>query len=290
MSATQALKSVATGKPAAHAVNRDTFSNWITGPGVQAKIMSMMRGSKGSQFTTSLVAAVTLNPALGKCERGSILSAALQGAALDLSPSPSTGHFYMVPYGNSVQFQLGYRGMIQLAMRSGKYRHLNACEIREGELKGWNPLTEELSIEIEESDSIRESLPVIGFVARFELLNGFTKTVYWSKKRIESHARRYSKTFNSKSSPWQSNFNEMAIKTTLRDLIGHWGPMSIEMEQCYHADTGVITPDGNIEYIDAGDAEDEALKEKEVEKSPPPTASPNDDDLLDPPAAPLPPF
>jgi recombination protein RecT len=252
-SAQTALKTVATGKPAATtaASVKDTFSNWITGPGVQAKISSMMKGEKGDQFTTALVSAVSLNPALARCERGSILSSALQGAALGLSPSPSMGHFFLVPYGNNSQFQLGYKGLIQLAMRSGKYKHLTACDIRDGELKGWNPLTEELTAEIEEDDAVREALPIIGYVARFELLNGFSKTVYWSRKRVESHGRRYSKSFGKSGTPWQTNFDAMALKTALRDLIGHWGPMSIEMERGFRSDMGVIAPDGSVEYVDA---------------------------------------
>ena len=230
---------------------KDNFSGWITGPRVKERIYAMMDGERGAQFVTSLVAAVNLNPALEQCNRGSILSAALQGAALNLSPSPSTGHFFMVPYGGKAQFQLGYKGMIQLAMRSGQYRHINALEIRRGEMQGWNPLTEELRVTIIEDDAERDALPVTGYVARFELLNGFVKTVYWSRARVDAHGRRYSMSFLKKEAPWQTNHDAMAKKTALRDLLGHWGPMSIEMETAYRADMAVIGDDGTLDYIDA---------------------------------------
>jgi recombination protein RecT len=231
----------------------DTFSNWITGQGVKTKIATMISGERGEQLVAAIVTAVNQNAQLAKCERGSILSAALTGAALNLSASPSLGHFYMVPYGDKAQFQLGYKGMIQLAMRSGEYLSINAVELRQGELESWNPLTEEISVVIEEDATVRDSLPVVGYVAMFRLLNGFTKTVYWSKERVISHAKRFSRAFNKSGSPWQEHFDEMGKKTALRDLIGGWGVMSIQMERAHRTDMTVIRDDGSLDCIDALD-------------------------------------
>jgi recombination protein RecT len=228
----------------------DTFSNWITGEGVKSKITAMVSGARGEQLVTAIVTAVNQNAQLGQCERGSILSAALTGAALNLFASPSLGHFYMVPYGGKAQFQLGYKGMIQLAMRSGDYLSINAVELREGELRAWNPLTEEIDVEMETDATVREALPVIGYLARFKLLNGFTKTIYWSREKVIAHAKRFSKSFSKKDAPWQEHFDRMAKKTVLRELIGGWGVMSVQMERAHTADMAVIRDDGSFDYID----------------------------------------
>ena len=235
---------------------------------VNGKVANIMNGSKRDAFVTSVVSAVTTNPSLSFCSRGTIVSAALQGAALDLSPSPVLGHFYIVPYKDKAQFQLGYKGYIQLAIRSGQYRRINVLEIREGELLGWNPFAEKISVEIIEDDEKREKLPVVGYYAMFELVNGFEKSVYWSKKKMEQHADRYSPAFSLESfkkiqegkipksemwkysSFWYADFDQMAFKTLLRHLISKWGVMSIEMQSAIEKDMTIIDENGTLQYED----------------------------------------
>lgn len=225
---------------------------------VNGKVANIMNGSKRDAFVTSVVSAVTTNPSLSFCSRGTIVSAALQGAALDLSPSPVLGHFYMVPYKDNkngrdvAQFQLGYKGYIQLAIRSGQYRRINVLEIREGELLGWNPFSESISVEIVENYEDREKLPVIGYYAMFELVNGFQKSVYWSKEKMEAHALKYSKGYAKKKGYtfWEKDFDQMAFKTLLRHLISKWGVMSIEMQSAIEKDMTIIDENGTLQYED----------------------------------------
>lgn len=223
---------------------------------IAAKVSNMLQGSKRDTFVTSVVSAVTTNPSLAECDRNTIASAALQGASLELSPSPILGHFYFVPYKDNknnrtvAQFQIGYKGYIQLAIRSGQYRRLNVLEIRQGELKGWNPFSEDISVEIEENDRIRSELPVVGYYAMFELTNGFRKAMYWSKEKMENHALTYSKGYKAKKGYtfWERDFDAMALKTMLRHLLSKWGVMSIDLQAGIERD---MTVDGNI--IDLSD-------------------------------------
>ena len=223
---------------------------------VNTKVSHILNGPKRDAFVTSVVSAVMTNPDLAKCARGSIVSSALQGAALDLSPSPVLGHFYMVPYNDRkndrfiAQFQLGYKGYIQLAIRSGQYRRINVLEIREGELLGWNPFAEKISVVIDEDYERREQKPVIGYYAMFELVNGFEKSVYWSREKMESHALRYSRGYAAKKGYtfWEKDFDQMAFKTLLRHLISKWGVMSIEMQSAIEKDMTIIDENGDIQH------------------------------------------
>lgn len=246
-------------------------------------------GKNSMRFVSSVVSAVTVNPALQECTNKSILSAALLGESLNLSPSPQLGQYYMVPYENKkegvkvAQFQMGYKGYIQLAIRSGQYRRINVLAIKEGELKYFDPLNEEIKVElmIDRWDE-REETPTIGYYAMFELVNGFRKAVYWSKKQMLCHADRYSQAFSKDakeitvrgkkktkvsfedfeagnfqkgdewlySSFWYQNFDGMAYKTMLRQLISKWGVMSIEMQKAFDADMAEIREDGTNSYVD----------------------------------------
>src|SRR5690606_16787875 len=138
------------------------------------------------------------------------------------------GYAWVVPYGNKAQFQLGYKGYVQLALRTGKYRAINAIPIREGELIKWNPLTEELVVDFEQ----RKSDAIIGYAGYFELVNGFRKTVYWSKDEIEKHRQRFSKS----DFGWKNDYDAMALKTVIRNMLSKWGILSIEMQEAYVRD------------------------------------------------------
>ncbi len=229
-----------------------TFSDYLAQSAIKAKISQMTNG-RDAGFSASIISAVATNPALTACDNATILSCALLGEALKLSPSPQLGQYYIVPFKDNKlnrtvgTFQLGYKGYVQLAMRSGQYRKLNVIAIKEGELVSYNPLDEELTVNLIEDDTIREATPTIGYYAMFEYTNGFRKTMYWSKKKMEAHAEKYSMGYKAKKGYtfWEKDFDSMAYKTMLRQLISKWGIMSIEMETAYKADMATIKQDGN---------------------------------------------
>ncbi len=236
------------------------IATYLSNDAVKKNIMSVIGEKNTTKFISSVVSAVQTNPALGECTNSSILSAALLGESLQLSHSPQLGQFYMVPYKNKgvseAQFQLGAKGYKQLAIRTGQYRKMNTSEVREGELKSFNPITEEIVFNPVKDVATREKLPVIGYYASFELLNGFKKEIYWSKEKMEEHAKKYSKGYRGDLQKgtaytfWSKDFDGMAEKTMIRQLISKWGIMSIEMQRAYEGDMGVINDDGSVRYID----------------------------------------
>lgn len=244
------------------------------------------------RFITGVISAVNNNAALQDCTNQSILAGALLGETLQLSPSPQLGHYYLVPFndkekGKVAQFQLGYKGYIQLAIRSGQYKKLNVLAIKKGEIEYFDPLNEEIKINlmIDKWDE-REEAETIGYYAMFELVNGFRKAIYWSKKQMLSHADKYSPAFSKNeskiktqygekkkvsfadfeagkydtkdawmySSFWYKNFDGMAYKTMLRQLISKWGVMSIELQKAFENDMTFTDKNGNRNYVD-NDAE-----------------------------------
>lgn len=185
-------------------------------------------GKRAPQFMSSVINLVNSDTNLQKCDPMSVISAAMVAATLDLPIDKNLGYAWVVPYGNKAQFQLGYKGYVQLALRTGKYRAINAIPIREGELIKWNPLTEELVIDFEQ----RKSDAIIGYAGYFELVNGFRKTVYWSKDEIEKHRQRFSKS----DFGWKNDYDAMALKTVIRNMLSKWGILSIEMQEAYVRD------------------------------------------------------
>lgn len=251
------------------------FSATLSTAGYQRMLTNTLKDPKRvSRFVASLTSAVATTPALQDCDPSTIVSAALTGESLGLSPSPQMGEYYLVPYSDrktnvkSAQFQLGYRGYIRLALKSGAYRRLNAFSVKEGELVSWNPVTEDLQLNVDTTDG-RESLPTIGYAAAFELLNGFQKTLYWSREKMLYHANRYSQAFSVEasvlktrygekqkvsfadyeagnypkadewmySSFWYKDFDAMATKTMLRQLLSKWGILSADMVTAFEQDT-----------------------------------------------------
>ena len=234
---------------------KPTFSQFMSSPVVVNKVNSVVGGKDGQRFITAIVSAVSNNPALSDCSQSSILSAAFLGESLKLSPSPQLGQYYMVPFnsktGKVAQFQLGYKGYIQLAIRSGQYKKLNVLAIKEGELIRYDPLNEEIEVRLINDELAREQAKTIGYYAMFEYTNGFKKTMYWSKEKMEAHALKYSKGYQAKKgSFWEKDFDAMAYKTMLRQLISKWGIMSIEMQMAMDGDMAVINEDGTKEYVD----------------------------------------
>ena len=232
-------------------VAKSNFSTFMGSEGVKRKLNEIIGGEKGQSFITSIVSAVSANPVLKNCDNASIFSAGLVGASLNLAPSRELGYFYIIPYGNKAQFQIGYKGLIQLAIRTGQYKHLNVIEVKQDEMKFYNQLTEEFEFSLIEDPEEREKTPTVGYFAMFELLNGFTKTVYWTKAKMEAHAKKYSQSYRSgKSSFWQENFDEMAKKTLLKQILTKWGMMSTEMEKAKKYDQATIKEDMTPEYVD----------------------------------------
>lgn len=254
---------------------------YLTNDAVKNQINNVVGGKNGDRFIASIVSAVQVNSDLQECTNPSILSAALLGESLKLSPSPQLGQYYMVPFRNNkkgckeAQFQLGYKGYIQLAIRSGQYKKLNVLAIKEGELVRFDPLNEEIEVNLINDEEVREEAKTIGYYAMFEYTNGFRKAMYWSKKKMEAHALKYSKGYAAKKGYtfWEKDFDGMAYKTMLRQLISKWGIMSIDMQNAMESDMAVIHEDGTKDYADTVSEEnivlDQDLQEA-VEETPEP--------------------
>ena len=212
---------------------------------VQERFEKML-GKKSAGFLSSLLTLVNNNNLLQKANPTSVLAAAATAASLDLPVNPSLGLAWIVPYGNGAQFQLGYRGAIALAMRSGQMKSIVMTEVYEGECKCWNRFTETFEFGDRVSDNI------IGYYARFETVNGFVKATFWTKEEVLKHAKRFSKSFNR--GPWQTDFDAMAKKTVLLSIIKTYAPMSIEMQSAFESDVKVATfneTTGQEEFIEA---------------------------------------
>lgn len=233
------------------------LTSYLTQDAVKNQINEVIGGKNGQRFISSIVSAVNNNPQLAQCTNQSILSGALLGESLKLSPSPQLGQYYLVPFkdknkGMIAQFNLGYKGYIQLAIRSGQYKKLNVLAIKEGELVKFDPLNEEIEVNLIEDGEEREKAPTTGYYAFFEYTNGFRKAIYWSKTRMEAHALKYSAGYRAKKGYtfWEKDFDGMAYKTMLRQLISKWGVMSIDMQSAIDADTALINEDGTKVYVE----------------------------------------
>ena len=248
---------------------------YLTNDAVKNQINNVIGGKNGTRFISSVVSAVNANPALQECTNQSILAGALLGESLNLSPSPQLGHYYLVPFndrekGKVAQFQLGYKGYIQLAIRSGQYKKLNVLAIKEGELIRFDPLNEEIEVKLIEDEEVREQATTIGYYAFFEYTNGFRKAMYWSKKKMEAHALKYSKGYQAKKGYtfWEKDFDGMAFKTMLRQLISKWGIMSIDLMTAMDSDMAIINEDGTKTYVENEDVIDAEIVEEPQKDEP----------------------
>lgn len=263
------MSNLVTNKPKfSVAIQSDTYKNLINN--------TLGDKDRASRFIASITSAVATNPSLQECDAGTILSGALLGESLNLSPSPQLGQYYLVPFNDSkrgckvAQFQLGYKGYIQLAIRSGQYKKLNVLAIKKGELIRYDALNEEIEVNLIEDEEERENAETIGYYAMFEYTNGFRKSLYWSKSKMQKHALKYSKGYSAHKGYiyWEKDFDGMAYKTMLRQLISKWGIMSIDMQQAVEKDMATINTDGTYEYVDNEEdtiIEQEELKEEVLE-------------------------
>lgn len=212
-------------------------------------------GKKAPQFMASVINLVNSDTNLQKCDQMSVVSSAMVAAALDLPIDKNLGYSWVVPYGTKATFQIGYKGYIQLALRTGQYRNINVIEVYEGELVKWNRLTEEIELDFDQ----RKSDKVIGYTGYFELINGFRKTVYWSKEEIERHKKKFSKT----GFAWKDNYDAMAMKTVVRNMLNKWGILSIDMQKAYTEDVQdpnvQVNEDGEIIDVDITEVEQEEM-------------------------------
>lgn len=270
------------------AVQAPKFGVAMSTAGFKNMVSNTLRDPKvANNFVASIISAVATNPALQECDNKSILASGLLGASLGLSPSAQLGQFYLVPYNDkkkgckTAQFQIGYRGYIQLALRSGQYADIDALEIHEGEYLGRDRFTGKPKFSFIEDDDERDRLPVIGYMAFFEYLNGFRKVIYWSREKVMAHADRYSQAFSRAayerllngeipdselwkySSYWYKDFDAMAKKTLLRQLISKWGIMSVELQTAFERDNSLNEISDSGEIVSVQEEVPPALPEQE---------------------------
>ena len=245
-------------------VKKQGIAGYLSSEAVKANIMNVVGEKDAQRFISSVVSAVQTNPQLAECTNASILSAALLGQSLNLPHSPQMGFYWMIPYKNTkdidgkkrtvveASFQIGWKGYYQLAMRTGQYRKIHVTNIKDGELVKYDPITDEYEFNPILDLAEREKANTIGYYGFFVLNNGMRKDIYWSKERMEQHARKYSASYRNgwSTSVWKTDFDGMAQKTLIRQLIGKYGIMSIEMEKAYNGDMSVIDENGNPNYVD----------------------------------------
>lgn len=227
----------------------------IMHPNTDNYLTSVLAERKG-EFINNLTAVVANDTKLQQCEPVTLMYAALKATALRLPLDPNLGQAYIIPYKNNrerkteAQFQIGWKGFIQLAIRSGQFQAINTTDIREGELQGYNLMTGEVNVQAVPD---RENKPVVGYLAYFKLTNGFAKSLYMTAEEIEQHATRYSQSYRGKykdSSLWATDKDAMAKKTVLKLLLNRYAPLSVDMQNAVQADQSVLRGDGKLNYVD----------------------------------------
>ncbi|MBO6178504.1 MAG: recombinase RecT [Selenomonadaceae bacterium] len=234
---------------------RKKLAEWVNTDKVKKRFSDVL-GKHADGFISSLLAVCNETPQLLEIDNPTtIIAAALQAATLKLPINKNLGFAHIVPYKGQAQFQMGWKGYVQLAERTGQYKTINAGVVYEGQIEEIDFITGKIV------KGKKTSNKVIGYVAYIEMVNGFSKTLYMTKEEMEEHATKYSQSYNydknrgGKASPWSTNFDAMATKTVLKLLIGKYGIMSVDMESAnlaaaMKADGGAIDADGNIDYVD----------------------------------------
>ncbi|HHJ7081568.1 TPA: recombinase RecT, partial [Streptococcus pyogenes] len=192
----------------------------------------------GTQFAVSILSVLQGSQSLKSASNKSIYAAAMKAAVLNLPIEPSLGRAYLVPYKGQAQFQLGYKGLIELAQRSGQYKNINAGIVYKSQLISYNPLFEELILDFSKPQD-----EIVGYFAAFKLLNGFEKVSFWTVEKVTAHGKKFSKSFAS--GPWKTDFDAMAQKTILKDILSKYGPLSVEMQKAIdedNQDSTISTP------------------------------------------------
>lgn len=228
---------------------------YIRSGGVQARIQELLQKRAG-EFTVSLMSVVNSNPVLQECPPDTVVKAALTAAGMNLPINPNLGFAYIIPYWNSkakqyeAQFQMGYKGFIQLAQRSGQFKRINSSDVREGEYLGVDRRSGEVEVEFEKDDAKRAKLKVVGYLGYFRLLNGFEKESYMTVAELQKHGKRYSQSFKKGYGLWVDDFDSMAKKTVLKLLISKYGALNTVMQEAILADQAVVDEDDDYDYVD----------------------------------------
>lgn len=205
-------------------------------------------GRRTPQFMTSVTSLVNSNKAFENCNPYSVFDACLAAASMNLPVNKDLGQAWIIPYGNKAQLQIGWKGYIQLAQRSGLFKTINTTDVREGEIVSRDPLTGDIEFKWIQNDAERNEKPVVGYLAYFKLLNGFEKNLYMTVEELQAHGAKYSKTYKSGSSVWKTDFAAMASKTVLKLLLNRYAPLDIVpvLAEAIAADQ----TDGKGDYID----------------------------------------
>lgn len=262
------------------------FRALMNTPTMKKKFTDILH-EKSDSFMGSLMTLVGGDNYLSTAEPMTIIASALKAATMDLPIDKNLGYAYVVPFNrkekvgkewithNEAQFIIGYKGYIQLAQRSGQYKALNALEVYEGQLIDWNPLTEEFTFDYK----ARTSDKVVGYVGFFELLNGFKKTVYWTKDEVEAHRIKNAKGFDKTklTGAWRDNYDAMAIKTVLRNMLSKWGILSVEMQTAVTSDEKVFRVNENDDLIEETNLEDMEPLPNERKQAEPLADTPTED-------------
>lgn len=206
-------------------------------------------GKKAPAFISSIISATKSNPQLKEADPNSILSSAVVAATLDLPINPNLGFAHIVPYGGKAQFQMGWKGFVQLAIRTGQFKTMNAAEVYEGELVSWNRVTGEIEIDL----NAKKSDAVIGYVAFFRMINGFEKYHFMTADQVKKHGKKYSKSYAKGFGPWVDDFNSMALKTVLKLLLSKYGMLSVEIQKAVQADQAIVKEEGEEQTFEHED-------------------------------------
>lgn len=213
--------------------------NTMLGSELVKKRFFEILGKKSAGFISSILSVVKNNDMLTKADPASVLNSAVIAATLDLTINPNLGYAYIVPYKGAAAFQMGYKGYVQLAMRTGQYKTINAVEVHEGDIVSENPFTGEYEFD----KVLHRDAPVIGYMAYFKLLNGFEKYMYMSSEELKQHGMKYSQTYKRGGGLWATEFDAMAKKTVLKLLLSKYGILSIEMQTAVQIDQAVLKGD-----------------------------------------------
>lgn len=239
------------------------FNHFVTRPETQTYLDKVL-GAEKNAFISNLVGLYNSAPMLQACEPASVMYSAIKATALKLPLDANLGFAYVIPYGTKAQFQIGWRGFVQLALRTNLYRTINVRDVRLGEIVGEDFASGELKFAPLPADT-RSETPIVGYLAFFELTNGFRKMSYWTIAELQQHGMKYSKTFNRRDSVWQTNFDAMARKTVLKLLLGRFGPMSVELQTALKSDQASFDAKGTEVYVDNDECapapSDEEVKE-----------------------------
>lgn len=224
-----------------------TLAEIVSSPQMQSKLQSVWGNPTiANTFASSIISIGNGSAAMRKCDPMSIISGAMVAATLQLQIIPTLGQCYLIPYGNKAQVQIGYLGILQLCMRSGQFKRILAVPVHEGELVSGDEFNEDWTFD----SSKKKNDKVVGFYAKFELINGFVKAAYWPLEKVKAHATKFSQAFRSgKGSPWQSDFEAMACKTVLKSIL-KYAPKSVEMQRALSFDQAVAKTDATADNLD----------------------------------------